>query len=361
MSSVRDTGIGIPDEKLNSLFKPFSQLDASHSSKYGGTGLGLMICKEFATMMGGKIGVDSELNVGSNFHFTIKLTSKTSKVVVHENHVSKHGFDLKNYETEDTTPYDNNLIEKRKNYNILVAEDNVVNQKILVRMLAELGFTVEAVNNGKEAVEKIQSGDFKAILMDVQMPEMDGFEATKLIRNLDDPLNKIPVIAITAHALKGDRENCLQAGMNDYVTKPVQVKQLAKVLDSWINIKVSLKEKKTSEIKPDDGIFDIQRFTEMSLGDINFQRELLMDYFEDLDQRLTKLDEFLDKKDLDKVIKEVHTIKGSSFSIGAKRIGEEALGIELSGKTKDWDSVFQRFQTLKTAFGQTKEVVKHLL
>jgi len=361
MSSVRDTGIGIPEEKLDSLFKPFSQLDASHSSKYGGTGLGLMICKEFVNMMGGKIGVNSTVNTGSTFHFTIKLEPQKTEAVVYSPTSFEDQFDLNNYETEVRSPYDDNLKERRNNYKILLAEDNVVNQKVVLRMLTELGFDVEAVCNGKDAVEKIQNNHFDAVLMDVQMPEMDGFAATRTIRNMEDLRKNIPVIAITAHALKGDKEKCLEAGMNDYITKPINAKQLSKVLDSWINLQVGLKVKKQIEIKPQDGVFDLQRFTEMSLGDVNFQRELLMDYFEDLDQRLSKLDELVVKKELEDVIKEVHTIKGSSFSLGAVRIGEEALGIELSGKNNDWESVSKRLQTLKTAFGQTKEIVKHLL
>lgn len=361
MSSIRDTGMGIPTEKLDALFKPFSQTEASHSSKYGGTGLGLMICKEFVNMMGGKIGVESEVGAGSTFNFTLKLVPKKTAIPVLENKVTVDQFDLKNYDTEISTPYDENLISKRKAYKILIAEDNVVNQKILLRILTELGYNAEAANNGKEALNMVQNKEYRAILMDVQMPEMDGFAATRAIRNLEDARKNIPVIAITAHALRGDREKCLEAGMNDYVTKPIQANQLAKVLDSWINLEVGLKEKKHVEIKPVDGIFDLQRFNEMSLGDVSFQRELLMDYFDDLEQRLQKMDEYLAKKELDKVVKEVHTIKGSSFSIGAARIGEEALGIELSGKNNDWDSVSQRLQTLKNAFGQTKETVKHLL
>ncbi len=361
MSSIRDTGIGIPEEKLDALFKPFSQLDASTSSKYGGTGLGLMICKEFVTMMGGKIGVDSRVNMGSTFHFTIKLEPQKTEAVVYGAPSFEDQFDLNNYETEVSSPYDDNLKEKRNNYKILIAEDNVVNQKVVLRMLTELGFDVEAVCNGKDAVEKIKNNNFNAVLMDVQMPEMDGFAATKMIRNLEDSRKNIPVIAITAHALKGDKEKCLEAGMNDYITKPINAKQLSKVLDSWVNLPVGLKAKKQVEVKPQDGVFDLQRFTEMSLGDVSFQRELLMDYFEDLDQRLNKLDELFEKKELENVKKEVHTIKGSSFSLGAVRIGEEALGIELSAKNNDWESVSQRLQTLKTAFGQTKEIVRHLL
>lgn len=361
MSSVRDTGIGIPEEKLENLFKPFSQVDASHSSKYGGTGLGLMICKQFVNMMGGNIGVESKVDAGSTFYFTIKLNSKKPEPVVYSTDSSYRNFDIKNYKTEYHSPYHDDLKMKRSRHTILLAEDNVVNQKVMLRMLSELGYSAEAVSNGKETIDKVANGNFSAVLMDVQMPEMDGFTATKYIRVLDEPKRNIPIIAITAHALKGDKEKCIEVGMNDYITKPVNVKQLANVLDSWLNIEFGLKEKEQSEVKSADGIFDIQRFNEMSLGDVDFQRELLMDYFEDLEHRINKLDELISNKNLEEVVKEVHTIKGSSFSLGAVRIGEEALGIELSGKSNDYDSVVQRLQTLKTAFTQTKEVVKHLL
>lgn len=361
MSSVRDTGIGIPEEKLENLFKPFSQVDASHSSKYGGTGLGLMICKQFVNMMGGDIGVESKVDSGSTFYFTIKLNSKKPEPVVYNTDASYGNFDIKNYKTEYHSPYHDDLKMKRSRYTILLAEDNVVNQKVMLRMLSELGYSAEAVNNGKEVIDKVANGNYSAVLMDVQMPEMDGFTATKYIRVLDEPKRNIPIIAITAHALKGDKEKCIEVGMNDYITKPVNVKQLASVLDSWLNVEFGLKEKEQSIVKSADGIFDIQRFNEMSLGDIDFQRELLMDYFEDLEHRINKLDELISNKNLEEIVKEVHTIKGSSFSLGAVRIGEEALGIELSGKSNDYDSVVQRLQTLKAAFTQTKEVVKHLL
>lgn len=360
MSSVRDTGIGIPADKLNSLFKPFTQLDPSHSSKYGGSGLGLMICKEFVNMMGGKIAVDSALNVGSTFYFTM-MVSKKIEIPVLESAASIDQFDLKNYDTENKPHYFDELKQKRQKFRILVAEDNVVNQKVIIRMLNELGYEADSVSNGEEAVEQVKKDKYNAILMDVQMPELDGLEATVSIRELQDSVRNIPIIALTAHALKGDKEKCLKAGMNDYISKPINVKQLANILDSWLNIEVGLIEKKTSDVKSTDGIFDNQRFNEMSLGDISFQRELLVDYFEDLEQRLNKLDEMLESKQTESIIKEVHTIKGSSFSLGAVRIGEEALGIELSGKNNDWESVAQRLQTLKVAFSQTKEIVKHLL
>ena len=361
MSSVRDTGIGIPKDKLGSLFKAFTQLDPSHSSKYGGTGLGLMICKEFVNMMGGTISVDSAVNQGTTFYFTVSVKKKVEVQVTNEAVESNEPFSLKNYETEINTPFDDDLKDKRKNYHILVAEDNVVNQKVILRMLSDLGFQAEAVGDGQQAIEIVQKKKWDLVLMDVQMPIVDGLEATKKIRELKDPASKIPIVALTAHALKEDKEKCLKAGMNDYVSKPINLKQLSKILDSWLNIEAGLKEKKQIEVHPQSGLFDLQRFTEMSLGDVSFQRELLMDFFEDLDQRLNKLNGFVREKELEGVIKEVHTIKGSSYSLGAVRIGEEALGIELSGKIEDWDSILERMQTLKSTINETKETIKHLL
>jgi len=361
MSSIRDTGIGIPDEKFDSLFKPFSQVDPSHSSKYGGTGLGLMICKEFVNMMDGQIGADSAPNIGSTFHFTIKLEPQKTDAVVNNPLTFGDQIDLNNYLAEIKSPYDPDLKEIRNDYKILVAEDNIVNQKVLRRMLSELGFDAEAVCDGKAAVEKIKNGNFDAVLMDVQMPEMDGLEATRLIRNLEYSLKKIPIIALTEHTLKGNREKCLEAGIDDFIAKPINVKNLAQILDSWINLQAGLKVKQQIEFRPQDGVFDLQRFTEMSLGDADFQRELMIDYFEDLEQRLIKLDELFERKELESIIREAHTIKGSSFSLGAVSIGEEAVGIELSGKNNDWESVSQRIQTLRDAFEQTKEIVTQIL
>lgn len=361
MSSVRDTGIGIPEDKLDNLFKPFSQIEASHSSKYGGTGLGLMICKQFVNMMGGEIGVESKVDSGSTFYFTIKLSSKKVEPVVYAGRDSGNDLEIKSFNPEYHSPYHDDLKMKRSNYKVLLAEDNVINQKVMTKMLAELGYTAEVASSGKETIEKVSKDNFNIVLMDVQMPEMDGFTATKYIRLLDEPKRSIPIIAITANAMRGDKEKCLEAGMNDYLTKPINVKQLANVLDSWLNINFGLKEQKQIETKSSEGIFDVQRFNEMSLGDVEFQRELLVDYFEDLERRIEKLEVLLKDKNLEEIVKEVHTIKGSSFSLGAVRIGEEALGIELSGKNKDLDSVIQRFQTLKSAFSQTKEVVKYLL
>ena len=232
MSSVRDTGIGIPEEKLENLFKPFSQVDASHSSKYGGTGLGLMICKQFVNMMGGNIGVESKVDSGSTFYFTIKLNSKKPEPVVYNTDASHRDFDIKNYKTEYHSPYHDDLKMKRSRYTILLAEDNVVNQKVMLRMLSELGYAAEAVNNGKEVIDKVANGNYSAVLMDVQMPDMSGLEATREIRKLKEKKELI-IIGLSANVFEDDQKEALNAGMDDYLTKPIRLAILADKLEFY--------------------------------------------------------------------------------------------------------------------------------
>ncbi len=212
---VQDTGIGISKQKQDKLFQPFSQADDSTSRKFGGTGLGLSICRRLVEMMGGEIQVTSEEGKGALFSFTIKLAVSHTPIIT----------ELDKSET---------LVDNRTLGHILVVEDNPVNQKVALGMLQKLGHRVEVVGNGKEALEALARVPYHLILMDCQMPEMDGFEATEHIRAGKVGRAKIPVIAMTANALSGDREKCLAAGMNDYISKPVTIGALDKVIQKWL-------------------------------------------------------------------------------------------------------------------------------
>jgi CheY-like chemotaxis protein len=217
--AVTDTGIGIPENKIGSLFQPFSQIDNSTTRKYGGTGLGLVICKRLVETMGGKIWAESKFGKGSTFHFTIMTKDALCKPF-NEKHSS-----ILNAELQDKR--DNDL-------RILLAEDNIVNQKVMYRMLKKLGYRAEVAADGLEVLEALKESPYDVILMDVQMPKMDGLEATRFIRQAwpDGP----KIIAITAHALKGDKEKCLEAGMDEYISKPVNKRELQKVLKSCSRI-----------------------------------------------------------------------------------------------------------------------------
>ena len=214
--SVSDSGIGIPPEKQRLIFEPFRQADGSTTRKYGGTGLGLAISAQLVRMMGGRIWVESEPGRGSVFHFTAQFAP------VEAGEIPRISDSAGDSAVQD---------QPAPSLRILLAEDNLINRKIAIRMLESQGHRVTTAENGRECVERFREGGYDAILMDVQMPEMDGFEATQAIRELEAATGgRIPVIAMTAHAMKGDRERCLAAGMDGYVSKPVAAEDLRKAL-----------------------------------------------------------------------------------------------------------------------------------
>jgi len=217
--TVFDTGIGISADKLERIFESFQQGDSSITRQYGGTGLGLTISKQLVTMMGGRITVKSEPGIGSTFDITIPFA------------LSRPAVDQpQSEETEKGTPQIISGIPGR--LKILLAEDNPVNRKLAVTMLKKRGYRVLPVENGREAVAAWEKEPFDLIVMDIKMPEMDGLEATRTIREKEKGTGRhIPIIALTAHALKEDRGKCLAAGMDDYLSKPVKAERLFMIID----------------------------------------------------------------------------------------------------------------------------------
>jgi signal transduction histidine kinase len=216
---VRDTGIGVPEAGLHALFKPFSQLDASTTRRFGGTGLGLSIVRRLAEMMGGEAGVLSREGVGSTFWFTARFANAvadpaTPQAATHE------------------VPRVQRLGGQERR--ILLAEDNAVNEKVATRALRTMGFQVDAVSNGRAAVTAWETGLYDLILMDCQMPELDGYQATIEIRNREQGMRRIPIVALTAHAMKDDDLKCKAAGMDDYLTKPLDRKRLQSCLEQYL-------------------------------------------------------------------------------------------------------------------------------
>ena len=224
---VADTGIGISPEVRSSLFQSYTQAEASTTRKYGGTGLGLAISKRLAEMMGGTIGVDSELGHGSSFWFTVDLS------------VGK----------PDDPPIClpdpiANLAPQRAPFHgkVLVVEDNLINQKVAFCLLAGLGYAADIASNGTEALEMLHNDGYDLILMDCQMPVMDGYEATRRIRERGGPSSRIPIIAVTASALPDERSKCLAAGMDDYVAKPIGKEALKAALERWSAVSGPIEE-----------------------------------------------------------------------------------------------------------------------
>lgn len=215
---IADSGIGIPEEKQTLIFKEFTQADGSHTRKYGGTGLGLAISKKLVERLGGQLVVRSQVGKGSEFLFSIPFKLKPAA----GNHAGSSA------ETRG---------KEQLNRKILLAEDNVLNQKVAVKMLEKMGCQVDVVGNGKEAIERLmfdlpvqERPHYDLVLMDVQMPLLDGIEATALIREKESGNNRIPIVAVTAHAMKGDQEKFLQHGMDAYLSKPLRIEELYAVI-----------------------------------------------------------------------------------------------------------------------------------
>jgi signal transduction histidine kinase/HPt (histidine-containing phosphotransfer) domain-containing protein len=304
--AVTDTGIGIGAEQQARLFEPFSQADESITRRYGGTGLGLAICRQLVELMGGRIGVDSAPGRGSTFHFTVRL-GRASAV------------------PQDTQPEGAPAVSF-PGARVLVVEDNALNQRLVKELLVGLGAAVTVAGNGAEAVAAAAREPFDAILMDVQMPEMDGLEATRRIRALPGRAG-VPIVAMTAHALAGSREQCLAAGMNDFIGKPITLRGVIGALERFLPSTPAPAPGATAAALPETlpGIA-VGRALRRLGGNVELMRASLIEFRRDYAAMAQELQRALEHDDVRSATRLAHTLKGVASNLAMAEL-ESAAGL----------------------------------
>jgi signal transduction histidine kinase/CheY-like chemotaxis protein/HPt (histidine-containing phosphotransfer) domain-containing protein len=338
--SVSDTGAGIPEEKLQSIFEAFTQADNSATRRFGGTGLGLTICRELVRLMGGRIWVESRVGTGSTFHFTTRF-KVAEPVSLPEARAETRLF----------------ARPAARALKILVAEDNAINEVLIKELLTELGHNMTIAKNGKEAVAAFQRELWDLILMDVQMPQMDGLQATAVIRQTEQMRGKTsptPIIALTAHAMAGDRERCLGAGMNDYLTKPIHIPDLVRAIDRFAP---TAPAPAVDTPKPPSPVpvpraalakvFDFDVLLKRCRGNKTLAHEVARLYSEQAPTLLDDIRDALAKADGAQLERSAHTLKGSLAQMGAEAASKLALQLEQAGRANqlsDLDEVVNRLE-----------------
>ena len=487
-TEVSDTGIGISPEQRSSLFESFSQADTSTSRRFGGTGLGLAISAQLARLMGGEIGVESQLGKGSTFWFTTRFEKRpaeefpstaprhnlsglrvlvvddneANRKILHEqvvswgmrNGTSEDGFqalEMLRLAAEAGEPYDLAIMDMRmpdmdgmeltravkadpalsstrvvlltsigediageareagveacltkpvrqsqlydclatigdihgkmeekrtppsaaggersaqikKDARILLAEDNLVNQRVAVRMVEKLGYDVDVASDGAAAVEALSRQPYAAILMDVQMPEMDGYEATAEIRSREGTMRRTPIIAMTANALEGDRAKAVSAGMDDYVPKPVKLETLGAVLQRWVSVAEQAQPEQTGVDTPspigfegslDQDVLATLRSIEQE-GEPGFVAELADVFLQDAEARIGKLEEDAQTNAFETIERTAHSLKGSCSNMGAAKMAAICATLEEAAAARDSGRTDELLEHLEAEFGMVR-------
>ncbi|MDO9107031.1 MAG: PAS domain S-box protein [Methylovulum sp.] len=347
---VEDTGIGLSADDRKKLFQPFSQVDGSNSRRFGGTGLGLVISHNLLQMMGGEFSVASSPGKGSAFSF--ELVMGVSSSVQRKDRL----------QLSVTAATLGDMGKALAGSRVLVAEDNPVNQQVVREILKQSGVDVGMVNNGKEAMACLEHGVFDAVLMDMHMPEMDGFEATKLIRS-QPRFAGLPLIALTAGVTQEERDRCMALGMDDFIEKPVKPQKLIATLARWIR-PVSSAAMDTAKSMPaqPSGLgsppdFDLHNLLELLGNDQELATQLLLTFMESMKNFPDDIEAMVLAGDFASAGRRAHTIKGASGTIGAVRLHAAAAALEAELKAGLFAAAFGTF---REAFNQTMSLIATL-
>ncbi|MCX8085783.1 MAG: PAS domain S-box protein [Rhodocyclaceae bacterium] len=354
---VRDTGIGIAPEVQARLFQPFSQADSSTTRKYGGTGLGLAISKQLVELMGGTIGVQSALGKGSTFWFELPLIAAPDDMPALAVAPDSPEIEFEAPAASETAPAPSPLDALEQGRLILLAEDNPTNQRVAQLHLHKLGYAVHVVENGQQALEAIEALPYALILMDCQMPVMDGFAATAAIRRREAESGRhVPIIAMTANAMEGDRERCLAAGMDDYLSKPFKPEALAATLARWLAPSAAPAATKTTAATTAPLRFDRKHLTDFLGDDEAMIRELLAIYRDSTAALLDKLANALTQRDRSRIKALAHEAKGSSGNLGMVEMAQIAQTLEREAPTADFARLQELAAQLAAAFAALQDI-----
>jgi signal transduction histidine kinase/CheY-like chemotaxis protein len=363
--AVSDTGIGIPAEDRERIFSPFTQADASTTRNYGGTGLGLTISRKFIELMDGQIRVESYPNQGSTFYFTVTLKMPQKDTVKK----GEAGYSLRR-------------AGRRQALQVLLAEDTPTNQKLAERLLTRRGHIVEIARNGQQALELVEQRHYDIVLMDVQMPVMDGIQATMAIRALSDPVKaRLPIIAMTAHALKEDAESCLAAGMDAYVSKPIQAEEFIELVEllgesengartpaeeadnaddvsetsSGRLFGSSLGEERSGETFTPD--FNFAEAVNKCFGKYEFFLDMVNGFFSDADDSFQSMTEACKSGKTDEVRNAAHKLKNTVIYLGSQPTTDAIVNVEGAAKSGDLDALSITLQKLKLRLDSLKQAL----
>ncbi|MCH7821745.1 MAG: response regulator [Proteobacteria bacterium] len=371
---ITDTGIGLTPEERQKLFQQFTQADSSTTRRYGGTGLGLSISKQLVEMMGGEIGVTSDPGKGSTFWFTLDLGNAVARSPTRRSDALHNG-----HQVTRNTAHEQPQFQAR----VLVVDDNLTNQAVARGMLQKFGVTIDMASNGIEALSALEARHYDLVFMDCQMPEMDGYEAAGHIRVPQSLVrdHNIPVIAMTAHAMQGDRETCIKAGMNDYVAKPIDASKLRRVLERWLPAdccsgttpqkapdqnadqpkSATTVHELDGDQAPADPVFDDAVMTDRLMGDAALMRSVAETFLDDMTDQIEILKTAAAAGDVQRATTQAHKIKGAATIIGGREFCARALEIEKACQTGELQAICQELPQLEQSFVQLAAAMKEAL
>lgn len=322
---VTDTGVGIPKEKIHHIFESFTQADESVTRRYGGTGLGLSIVKQLVELQEGELYVNSVESKGTKFTFIIPYESGKIQDLVQPEHSQNKDAPIHSFE----------------GVKVLLVEDNDINRLYALNILKKWKCEVDGAENGYIALEKLRSNEYDIILMDIQMPIMDGYEATKNIRStFPEPKNKIPIIALTANAIKGDNEKCLEIGMNDYLPKPFQPEDLYASISKFAIDQQNVEDIPKPDAVVEKEVTDLSYLKNVCNGDKVFMREMVETFISNTPSAINEMQNWCDKAEWVKVGQTAHRIKPSIAFMGLESVKSTVKKLETFGKeNKNTDKI----------------------